>query len=219
MAAKKAPSTSRSDVAKAAMAQQRREEIRSRALIWGGVIIAVAVIAGLVIMVLLNEAENQRALEAEAENPIEGVEEYEVAAGNHVQGLPEPEPVDGELLPPVGGPHDPAWQNCGVYEAPVYSRHAMHSMEHGAVWVTYNPDLTTSEDVSTLKGALLNKSYTLMSPMPEQTVPIALTAWGVQLSVEEAADERVELFLTKYIQGPQTPEPGAACSGAVSSTR
>ena len=44
-------------------------------------------------------------------------------------------------------------------------------------------------------------------------MPIVLTAWAVQLEVDDAADPRVEEFLVEYIQGPQTPEPGAACSG------
>lgn len=43
-----------------------------------------------------------------------------------------------------------------------------------------------------------------------------LSAWGKQLTVKSAADARVAQFFTKYVQGPQTPEPGAACSGGIS---
>ena len=51
-----------------------------------------------------------------------------------------------------------------------------------------------------------------MSPYPEQASPIMLSAWGVQLAVDSADDPRVDQFLAKFRQGPQTPEPGATCN-------
>jgi hypothetical protein len=50
-----------------------------------------------------------------------------------------------------------------------------------------------------------------MSPYPDQESPIALTAWGVQLGVDDADDQRIDEFLTTYRSGPQSPEPGATC--------
>ncbi|WP_194915354.1 DUF3105 domain-containing protein, partial [Catenulispora rubra] len=43
--------------------------------------------------------------------------------------------------------------------------------------------------------------------------PITVTAWGKQLNVDSATDARIAKFISKYMQGPQTPEPGAACTG------
>ncbi|UNX53333.1 DUF3105 domain-containing protein [Georgenia sp. TF02-10] len=45
-----------------------------------------------------------------------------------------------------------------------------------------------------------------------------LSAWGVQLSVDDAADPRIDAFLAKHVQGEQTPEPGASCSGGTTDT-
>jgi hypothetical protein len=46
--------------------------------------------------------------------------------------------------PPVGGDHNPAFLNCGIYDQPVENENAVHSLEHGVVWVTYQPDLPQS---------------------------------------------------------------------------
>lgn len=43
--------------------------------------------------------------------------------------------------PPTSGPHFPAWQNCGFYTEPIRDETAVHSLEHGAIWIAYDPDL------------------------------------------------------------------------------
>jgi hypothetical protein len=114
-------------------------------------------------------------------------------------------------LPPVGGIHSGIWQNCGIYDEPIDSKNAVHSMEHGAVWVTYQPNLP-AEDVELLRDAVSDHSYALLSPFPALKSPVVLTAWGVQLEVDSADDDRVTSFLDRYVLGPQTPEFGATCS-------
>lgn len=114
--------------------------------------------------------------------------------------------------PPPGGPHHPAWQNCGVYTEPVEARHVLHSLEHGAVWLAYNPDLPV-EDVQLLQDLAKNQAYTVTSPYPELRSAVVLTAWGLQFETDTAADPRILEFLLTYQQGPQTPEPGAPCQG------
>ena len=41
------------------------------------------------------------------------------------------------------------------------------------------------------------------------------TAWGKQLKLESPEDPDLERFVRAYRQGPQTPEPGAVCTGGV----
>jgi hypothetical protein len=117
-------------------------------------------------------------------------------------------------LPPVGGIHSGIWQNCGIYDAPVETKNAVHSMEHGAVWVAYQPDLPAGE-VETLRDEVSGYRYALLSPYPDLRSPVVLTAWGIQLEVDSADDDRVATFLERYVLGPQTPEPGATCSDGV----
>lgn len=115
-------------------------------------------------------------------------------------------------LPPAGGIHHDIWQNCGIYDEPVQTEHVIHSMEHGAVWITYHPDLP-QDQVNQLQSLVRGQTYILLSPYPDQDAPIALTAWGVQLAVDSANDNRISRFIDLYRLGPQTPERGGACTG------
>src|SRR5690606_3128997 len=111
-----------------------------------------------------------------------------------------------------------AWQDCGVYEAPLRDLHAGHSPARGAGWTTYRPDLHEDE------GKKLADLYTpgsddLASPYePGMPAPTVASACGLTPGVDTADDPRLPRFLRAYERGPQTPEPGAACHGAVGLT-
>ncbi|MBT3150876.1 DUF3105 domain-containing protein [Streptomyces sp. CHD11] len=125
--------------------------------------------------------------------------------------------VDYPVSPPVGGDHNPAWMNCNgdVYTDEINNTNAVHSLEHGAVWVTYNAEAGKA-DVDALAAKVKKTPYTLMSPVDGQKDPILLTAWGHQRTVTGADDPAVDAFLEKFVQGQQTPEPGAACTNGLS---
>lgn len=142
-----------------------------------------------------------------AAGEIAGVKTFSDLSAKHVN-----EPVQYEQTPPVGGDHAGVWANCGVYAEPIPSELAVHSLEHGAVWITYSPDLPRDE-VEQLAELAEGESHVLLSPVEGLPQPIFASAWGTQLAVEEADDPRLEQFLVKYQQGQQTPEPGAPCSG------
>ncbi|MEV7685248.1 DUF3105 domain-containing protein [Streptomyces bungoensis] len=122
--------------------------------------------------------------------------------------------VSYPMHPPVGGNHNPVWLNCNgdVYTAPVRDENAVHALEHGAVWVTYT-DKAKKADVDALAAKVKKTPYSLMSPYTNQSDPLVLSAWGHQVSVKSASDPEVNKFFAAYVQGPQTPEPGASCTG------
>ncbi|HEU5013424.1 MAG TPA: DUF3105 domain-containing protein [Roseiflexaceae bacterium] len=140
---------------------------------------------------------------------ITGVQTFSGLSRDHTN-----DKVTYPQTPPVGGAHNPVWQNCGVYSQPVQNEHAVHSLEHGAVWITYQPDLPAGE-VQKLRALVQNRSYTLLSPYPGLPKPVVASAWGLQLQLDSADDARLAQFIARYAQGPQTPEPGAACSGGI----
>jgi len=117
-------------------------------------------------------------------------------------------------LPPAGGPHHEIPQECGIYETPVEPERAIHSLEHGAVWVTYQPDLPAA-DIGQLQDIVRGQSYLLLSPFPGQRSPVVMTAWGVQLELSSVADDRIKQFISRYLLGPTTPELGAPCSAGL----
>lgn len=122
-----------------------------------------------------------------------------------------------EQVPPVGGPHNAIWQTCGFYSEPIYNWHAVHSMEHGAVWLTYDPSLP-QEDIETLANKA-DQGYVLVSPYPGLDAPVVGSVWGKQIEFTGADDERIDAFIRQYRLNPDnTPEQGATCSGGVTLT-
>jgi hypothetical protein len=192
--------------------QRRAERARERRNRIITIVASTAILAGLVGggWYLVNQANEKEQAKAA---PIAGEKTWSKLSRNHVTTK-----VTYPMTPPVGGNHAPVWQNCNgnVYTSPLQNENAVHSLEHGAVWVTYN-DKATQADVKALAAKVSKTPYSLMSPYPSESSPITLTAWGHQLNVTKASDKRVNEFFDKYVQGPQTPEPGAACTGGKSS--
>lgn len=162
-----------------------------------------------------SDAKNAEQSEAEkkelADGPIQGEKSWDAKklTRNHVT-----ETVSYPMKPPVGGDHSPVWMNCDgdVYKKAIPDMNAVHALEHGSVWVTYT-DKASAADVDKLAERVAKTPYSLMSPYKDQAGGIMLSAWGKQVTVDSADDRRVAQFFAKYVQGPQTPEPGAACTG------
>jgi hypothetical protein len=142
------------------------------------VVFAVAVLTYAVVSVNKANADKVTAL-----SQIKGLTSYEYAAGQqHVTT-----PVTYTESPPVGGPHDPEWADCTgtVYTVDIRHENALHSLEHGAVWIAYNPDT------------------------------FSLQSWNLHLFVQRATDERVQQFADFLVFNDSVknhyPEIGASC--------
>jgi hypothetical protein len=131
----------------------------------------------------------------------------EALARNHKGGS-----LQYKVMPPVGGDHNNTWQRCmgDVYDAQIANENAVHSLEHGAVWITYRPDLP-KDQVDALASKVRGQDFLLMSPFPGLDKPISLQAWGYQLKVDNASDGRIDEFISALRENA-TLEPGAVCS-------
>jgi len=152
---------------------------------------------------------------------------YFVSAGltSEVSGIPDgvvDVPVDGALHVdgevdygehPAGGDHNAIWLNCGRYDQPVPEENAVHSLEHGAIWITY-PTGSDSVFVDAL-APYANQLKVIVSPVDGQTSPVLVTGWGVQLETDDPADSRIDQFIAAFIGGGNAPEPGGRCDGGV----
>jgi hypothetical protein len=138
-----------------------------------------------------------------------------VKTATYSAGIHDAGPLSYIESPPMGGPHNVVWQNCGIYSAPIHNEHAVHSMEHGAVWITYRPDLP-SDQVERLR-ALAADDFLLLSPYPGLPQPVVASAWNRQLTFERADDPGLPAFIGRFKNNPETtPEFGALCSGGTS---
>ncbi|MET8418354.1 DUF3105 domain-containing protein [Streptomyces sp. NPDC005134] len=205
------PAAARRAKLEEARRKERARERRSRIIT---IAASIAVVAGLVAGggYLMSAADKQDRVEEQAKSsPVRGERSWDKLTQNHVR-----KKVDYPMNPPVGGDHNPVWMNCDadVYTAPIPNENAVHSMEHGAVWVTYN-EKAKPADIEKFTERVARTPYSLMSPVKDQDAPLILSAWGKQVTVKSATDARVAQFFTKYVQGPQTPEPGAACTGGI----
>jgi hypothetical protein len=134
------------------------------------------------------------------------VRAFEGLSHDHVQGV-----VAYEQTPPVGGPHNARWLACGVYDQQVPPAAAVHSMEHGGVWITHAPDLPADDVARLAELAELDGEYVLVSPFDGLPSPVVASTWGLQLVVDEADDDRLATFVRAYAGGDQGGEPGAPC--------
>jgi hypothetical protein len=143
---------------------------------------------------------------------LAAVKTYDYAGGDHTS-----DPVTYAETPPVGGPHHPQWEDCGVYTQPIANENAVHSLEHGTVWITYRPGLPAS-GVQALQTALttVTSKKTILSPYPGLPAPVVVSVWNAQLSLTGPSDSRLPVFLGFYGDGHTAPEgANASCAGGV----
>jgi len=142
------------------------------------------------------------------ENPPEGIEVYPATTNRSVKG-----PIEYEHQPPTNGDHAPIWQNCGFYEKPIQNRFAVHSLDHGVIWITYRLDLPVSQ-VNKLR-TYGEEDYVIVSPYPGQDAPVIATSWRVQLELDGAGDPRLRQFVDQFRISDISPLSGNRCVGGV----
>lgn len=138
------------------------------------------------------------------ENPPKGLEVYPATTSRVVEG-----PIQYDRHPPTNGDHAPLWQNCGFYRESIEDRHAVHSLDHGVVWITYRPDLPQHQ-LETLRP-YGNENYVMVSPYLGQNAPVIATSWRVQLKLNGANDPRLEQFVNEFKISELAPLSGNRC--------
>lgn len=115
-------------------------------------------------------------------------------------------------IPPHSGDHSPVWQRCGFYGEPVRNEHAVHSLEHGAVWITYQPDLPT-EQVDALRAMAGAEEYVLVSPYADLPAPVVVSSWDQQVRFDSVEDPVFAASVQDFLANSLAPEPDGGCDG------
>ena len=164
----------------------------------GGVV--VVALGALVVFIASDVSDNPQG----QTDPPPGVQVIEVLDAGHTD-----QPVSYPTDPPAGGPHDPVWLNCRVYDEPVRNENAVHALEHGAVWVAYSPDLDPS-DIERIEDEFGRSSEVIVSPYPGLSNPVSLSAWGRLLELESVDLDAIDQFVRAF-RDQTAPEAGASC--------
>jgi Protein of unknown function (DUF3105) len=146
-------------------------------------------------------------------NEFVGLEQAKDLERRHVKGK-----VYYPSEPPMGGNHIVVWQNCGIYKLPVVTENAVHSLEHGAVWITYRQDLSKTEQQH-LEKLVLGKPYVLLTPYTKQPTAISLIAWEHRLRLKSVDDDVINRFIKKFAGSLEVPEPAGPCIGGLGKPR
>ncbi len=168
-----------------------------RKFLIGAIIATLLILGGGVGLISTQGAKDQ----AKLSKPLMG-ETIADQGRNHV---PDGTKVDYNSNPPTSGPHYTRPQPGGIYDKPVPDGNLIHSLEHGAVILSYKSDLPTN-DVDRLKQIFNSASVSKKIMVPRDTldVPVALTSWGRLLKLQTIDDAKIKEFLeTNEDRGPE----------------
>jgi hypothetical protein len=169
---------------------------------WLKYVLGLAITAILVVIVVYISADVSGNPQGVAEPPP-GTQVYEITDFSHTL-----EPVSYAQNPPVGGPHHPEWLSCRVYSTPVRNENAVHALEHGAIWIAYDPTLDES-DIEALER-FGRRREVIVSPYPGMDATVAVSAWGRQLKMDSVDSDLIDQFYRAF-QDRTAPESAASC--------
>ena len=133
-------------------------------------------------------------------------EEIPMRPATHVGTAAELDIPSGQ--PPTGGPHYPFPEAPGIFDKPVDDGKAIHSLEHGLIWISYRPDLITPADLEVLRTVQrAHPKDVLLSPRPGNTAPASIVSWGRRLNLTlPVSAQTLESFVVTNLN--KSPEPG-----------
>jgi hypothetical protein len=190
---------------------KKQEASRKRNRLLGiiGAIVALVLVVGAVTTVIIINATPQQTPEAQLSGDYsDRVQLYPDLEATHTESR-----VTYDVIPPVGGPHNPTWLQCGIYDEEQQNENAVHDLEHGAVWLTYDPAFATDAQIEALRDLARERgSYMLVSPYDGIGEAMAASAWGAQLRFDDVDDPVLAEFIENYWRSPDSPEPNATCN-------
>ena len=184
-----------------------------------GIAFAVLIVAGLAVVGVtqLTGSDSDYSLTKDPSHPaLDRVEQFESAGTDHVTG-----DVSYDRTPPLSGPHSPRAAQPGYYESAPQTERIVHSLEHGAVVIYYDPDAIDSTAEEFLRGLASRYQEAFASvivaphPAEDPESSFVLTAWRHRLTLDSFDRDAVMAFSSEFLgRGPErvvrpTPEDNA----------
>ncbi|MFB6303629.1 MAG: DUF3105 domain-containing protein [Haloferacaceae archaeon] len=120
--------------------------------------------------------------------------------------------VEYDTYPPTSGPHYSGTVEAGFYEETPPMGDIVHTLEHGAVVIYYDPEALTDDARESLRAWANEHTGTWKSVVvvpharEDPEAPYVLTAWRHRLRMDEYDPEVVRAFLAEYLgRGPENP--------------
>lgn len=112
-----------------------------------------------------------------------------------------------EGVPPAGGPHFINPLPGGVYNDPVDDGRAIHSLEHGLIWITYKPDAVSESQLKALREIAEDRTRdVLLSPRAQNRDAVVVTSWGRRQILKAGDTNPIKDFISTNVN--RSPEPG-----------
>ncbi len=129
----------------------------------------------------------------------------EVTVNEHVDGALD---YSAYTNPPTYGPHHPPLNDddgtsivprpTGVYSTAQPDEDLIHNLEHGHVWISYNPSMIGAADLQLLEN-FVNQGGTnagvILTPRPRNDSAIAVASWAHLLKLDSFDDQMLRDFV------------------------
>jgi hypothetical protein len=119
--------------------------------------------------------------------------------------------VSYDTNPPVSGGHSQSPAPCGVHSDPIEDENQVHTLEHGSVGILYQPTLEDSEIEAIEDIVGQRDSHVFSAPDPDMETPIAVTAWGHMMKLEEVDEDAITEFIDVFAENADAPEAFQPC--------
>jgi len=187
----------------------------SRPLVYGAVAVAVVLVAAAVYVFVLSGGGGDTPIEAQPlpdrgdDALLQAVQQFPSEGRDHV---PAGTQVDYATSPPTSGLHYGNPAGPGFYTETLPAGNLVHSLEHGAVVIYYDPSAITPEAEESLRAYARNNEdpfaavIVVPNPNADPESAYVLTAWRTMLRTDDYDAEQVRAFLAEYVgRGPEHP--------------
>jgi hypothetical protein len=109
--------------------------------------------------------------------------------------------------PPAGGAHYPAPWPTGVFSEQPEDGYLVHSLEHGIIWISYQPEMVTPDQLAALTElADDHRRDVILAPRSANDAPVYVMSWGRRLQPDADDLETIGRFIETNVD--RAPEPG-----------